>query len=866
MNSRTQERIQRWDSKPFTDGYEQLGRLADRGFSGGITADGAWLFSLNGRIVGIFDGELEDFETASGTIYEAPDPALPLLCSMHERGGEVRANYYTEETPLREVDRTLTDGSFTGYVELSEGVLSGDYYLVYYGGRRMAVAYIGNAERLLTGEEAFERAADEVGIYDVINVSVDVVDIPTRSTDAEPPAEDRTSGPTGEEDRSVSEPPADAAASSTDDEPDTERVSELEPVSEAGSDPVSESPPTNPTSESASTNSASADTDESTATPMPSADFEIDLTTAGRNDTSEEVTDSRNDTSEEATAGLGTDPEEDPADLDDLTAADTPPNDQSEATPMPAADLTSAEPDASESPPATDSESTAEGEVPQEPAVDADATDHITFDSDADTVGGVEDLVAAYEGDDEDETSDGDEPWTLDDIRDGREAPSDEGSDTHAATADVHDGSQPDSEHQPGTQRPTTPSADTRVVPSVDPENTKPVDESSSPDRSGGRQRTGTGTGTNASTSNTTDTDINTGSSATPSSSAPPEPSDEPASTATADRRDEPKPERQSEPDSEPETSSEEIALEPEVVASELDRLNRRVEELTAERDRLQSHTDEQEATIARLEAKIEDLEAEIERQTGSESAPPAGPSLTPDQLFRQTHLFIRYNSRSNPTLERALEDEAAAGDVASNLRLEHHTEFENEGATVDGQPYFEYLQTSLEYRFVDWLVNTLLYEIRNTDRTAEMADLYELLARIDRVDFRGTVSLADDDTPDVPDEVGFDVLVVDKRGKPLVGASITDSRKPVAPTVLESLEASASAVSANYPTFGAAFAVTSSFFEPGALEVTEQATSGGFLSRSSKLSYVNVSRKQGYHLCLVEARDSGFTLTVPEL
>ncbi len=848
MNSRTQERIQRWDSKPFTDGYEQLGRLADRGFSGGITADGAWLFSLNGRIVGIFDGALEDFETASGTIYEAPDPALPLLCSMHERGGEVRANYYTEETPLREVDRTLTDGSFTGYVELSEGVLSGDYYLVYYGGRRMAVAYIGNAERLLTGEEAFERAADEVGLYDVINVSVDVVDIPTRSADAEPPAEDRTSGQTGEEDRSVSEPPADAAASSADDGSNSERVSEPEPVSE--------SPPPNPPSESASTNAASADTDESTATPMPSADFEIDLTTAGRNDTSEEVTDSRNDTSEEATAGLGTDPEEDPADLDDLTAADTPPNDQSEATPMPAADLTSAEPDASESPPATDSEPTAEGEVPQESAVDADDTEDITFDSDADTVGGVDDLVAAYEGDEGDETTDGDEPWTLDDTRDGREAPSDEGADTHAATADVHDRRQPDSEHQSGTQRPTTPSADTRVVPSVDPENTKPVDESPSSDRSAGRQRTGT----DASTSTPTDTD--TGSSATPSSSAPPEPSDEPASTDTADRRDTSKPE----PEPEPETATEEITLEPEVVASELDRLNRRVEELTAERDRLQSHTDEQEATIARLEAKIEELEAEIERQNDSKSTPPAGPSLTPDQLFRQTHLFIRYNSRSNPTLERALEGEAAAGDVASNLRLEHHTEFENEGATVDGQPYFEYLQTSLEYRFVDWLVNTLLYEIRNTDRAAEMADLYELLARIDRVDFRGTVSLADDDTPDVPDEVGFDVLVVDKRGKPLVGASITDSRKPVAPTVLESLEAAASAVSANYPTFGAAFAVTSSFFEPGALEVTEQATSGGFLSRSSKLSYVNVSRKQGYHLCLVEARDSGFTLTVPEL
>ncbi|WP_432758191.1 DUF7527 domain-containing protein, partial [Halobacterium salinarum] len=41
---------------------------------------------------------------------------------------------------------------------------------------------------------------------------------------------------------------------------------------------------------------------------------------------------------------------------------------------------------------------------------------------------------------------------------------------------------------------------------------------------------------------------------------------------------------------------------------------------------------------------------------------------------------------------------------------------------------------------------------------------------------------------------------------------------------------------------------------------------SGGLLSRSDRESFVNVGRKAGYHLCLVEDRDDAFHLTVPEL
>src|SRR6056297_537564 len=158
MTTRTVEQVGNWESRSFSGGYRGLQELSDERFSGIVTAGPTRLCMTKGKVVGVLEGDIEDFEGASGTVHEAPSPALPLLAVMQERGDEVRAQYYTEDTPISEVDQTLTDGNFTGYVELSENVLSGDYYLVYHQGRSMSVAWVGNSQRLVTDEEAFEQA------------------------------------------------------------------------------------------------------------------------------------------------------------------------------------------------------------------------------------------------------------------------------------------------------------------------------------------------------------------------------------------------------------------------------------------------------------------------------------------------------------------------------------------------------------------------------------------------------------------------------------------------------------------------------------------------------------------------------------
>jgi hypothetical protein len=184
MQPGTAERLRGWAARPVPDGYAGLHELAAAGFSGAVSGGGAWLFMLNGNAVAVGDGSLDAFDGATTTAYEAPDDALPLLFAMRERGGEKRGQYYTERTALSEVHGTLSEGGFTGYVELSENVLSGDYYAVYYGGNAMYAAFVGESERLLTGSEAEEKAHDEVGLYDVVAVDLSVLDLPDPPADA----------------------------------------------------------------------------------------------------------------------------------------------------------------------------------------------------------------------------------------------------------------------------------------------------------------------------------------------------------------------------------------------------------------------------------------------------------------------------------------------------------------------------------------------------------------------------------------------------------------------------------------------------------------------------------------------------------
>jgi len=306
-------------------------------------------------------------------------------------------------------------------------------------------------------------------------------------------------------------------------------------------------------------------------------------------------------------------------------------------------------------------------------------------------------------------------------------------------------------------------------------------------------------------------------------------------------------------------------------IAEERDRLEERVESLTEENESLRGE-------IRELETEIEELEATAERAQPADASDSGGSGavagtgasgggpMTPRAALEGTDLFVRYDSKSAPTLEAANDGSADAAEVNENLRLDVHTQFEDEGVTVDGEPFESFLRETMAYRFVEWLVRTLPYEIRETGSMDGLRDLYDALPEVDRVEFHGEVARdAVEGEEGAPSET-FDVVVRDKMGESLFVANMNDARDPATGRMIVDLHEAASRVKDHSMALASAFFVTRSFFEPAALETASEATGGSLLRRDSRKSYVKLSRKQGYHLCLVEARGEDLHLNVPEL
>ncbi len=606
MDSRIEGRIEDWPSRSVANGLAGLRTLADEEFTGAITAGQTRVSMLNGRIIGVFDGTIDGLTDRSLTAYEAPATSLPLLWVMQRSETEPRARYYTKDTPLEEVDKTLSSGGFTGYIELSENVLSGDYYRIYYGGKALSLAFIGESEQLITGDEAFDRAADEIGIYEVFDVTVSIHELPTP------------------------------------DSPSEETASDEEPVE-------SEPPP--------------ADTQAAISEP-------------------------------------------------------------------------------SEEPPTADPETAETATSETSPSVSAD-----------------------------------------------RAVSSDQSQPTTSETTERH------------------------TIPALDPDQThRSTDDHSSAD-------------------STDYTDTSHG-----------------AATPTPTGR-----QQQT-------TRLNELTEKLETVTEQRDQLKQ-------ERETLKAKVSDLQATNKQLTERVQQLEDQIDTQPTASTDSASGQDLDAATALTQTDLFVRYDSKGQPTLADIPDGTADRSAVTDNLTLDHHTRFDADAVTIDDQPFDVFLRSTMEYQFVQWLVTELLYELIETHAEQTLRDVYRVLPEIDRLQLHGelTIQTETDEGP-TDREIPFDVIARDRMGDPLLVARLNDSRDPATGTMIEELTEAATAAAQTHDTLGAAFLVTASFFEPSALETATEAAGGGLLSRDNRQSHVKVSRKQGYHLCLVEARNETLHLTVPDI
>ncbi len=850
MDTRTQDRVEDWDGRPFSDGFDGLRDLADGEFTGAVEGAGTWLFMLNGRVVGVFDGTVDAFEDASGTAYRAPDPALVMLCTMWETGGETKAKYYTNDTPVEEVDDTLSSGSFTGYIELSENVLSGDYYVCYYGGRSLPVAFVGNSEQLLTGSEAFDRANDEVGIYEVRDVEISVVDIP------EP-----------------EEPDADGAGAG---------------VAGAGAD----------------TDTAASDID--TDQPSPATGTEHAASETADGDVSTSAGDAADD-GPSVTANIRAD--QDPtseADLD--TTAD---------------DVVAAPPADDDPEPRTDAGASENGPPDSEPERRSAPSDS-TPDRGSDPESGSERRSEPDRTDrgrsGEDRREDGETRGRADEAsrepgetrgrseraRRGDRDGADRGTRTSRTDrTDTDRGSQGRSAEGPGAERSSgsreaagetgaassgdplaSPNAgaggetggsddrlereaqwrETTTIPSIDPDNSSEGDGAPADDGSGsavaappaGRSEEPDGGAATNRGGRTADRRRET--------------AGEPLEREMLERED--KIDRLQQQVSDLEAERDELRAEAERLRAEAengadaDRLREENDRLESENRQLREQVSALESEVESLESEVDRLESALEEARASEPEPetPSGQQLSPAAAMAGTNLFVRYDSKGEDTLADAHSGTATKGDVNGNLRLEHHTSFDADDVVVAGRPYETFLRESIVFGYVDWVVRTLLFEVRDTGNQDALRDLYDTLPKIDRAELGGGVELDPDDEADVPAEIGFDVVLRNRMGAPLIVANVNESRDPATEEMMVNLNEDASAVKERHDDFVGAFMVTTSFFSPGALETADEATSGSLLSRDSRKSFVKLSRKRGYHLCLVETRDGNFHVNVPEL
>lgn len=862
MSTRVAERVDDWEERPFSDGYRGLQDLAGANFSGVVRAGGADLYMTKGTVVGIGGGAIEDFEEANGTAHRAPSPALPLLAVMQDRSDEVRAKYYTEDTPMAEVDETLSEGGFTGYVELSENVLSGDYYLVYHQGRSMSVAFVGNSQQLVDGEEAFETANDEVGIYEVRPVEVEAIEVPKPE-----PEENTMSGaepaPGPDSDAATAEPTTSDAAGATGEGAGEDGGPAARRQDEGGAEDADSEPP--------ASGSGGAD---GTAEP---ADGTPDPGRAGENRADQpgaDAADRRGEAAAEPSPETAETPRRDAAaevtteqEATDRTGEGTDPEGKRE----------------------TESAGAGPGRPPQqEPGPERDhdepSTDHGPPD---------ESREETAESADDGSGSAGARSTREDESRRSEPTPQSDNGPTGERSPEETEPS-PDSESETGrveeTGGKTGVALETRSVPSLDPGRTS-AGESRHGDapagpQSGTTRQTAAAGGSSASQSppSTPRTEPRAGGEPErgqqrardrdPGHSSGPEPDAAGAGVGGGDPN--------STEEGSGSTAGPETAQGPATASEDAADLRGRLEEREAELDRLEAELAEETERREQLEtqladvreerdelaAEVERLEAELERvEEEFGVAADASRRLTAAEALEGTDLFVRYRSKSGATLADAQDGEGRREDVTENLRLEQHTQFDADEVAVDGQDYGAFIRDRVEYQFVAWLVEDLLFEVRDAGGADGLVDLYDALPDIDRAELNGTVAVryTEEGTEQRGQET-FDIVLRDRMGNPLFVANLNDSRQGASEGMMEGLITAAERVGGSKDTLAGAFLVTESFFEPEALETAAEATKDGLLSRDKRKSFVNISRKRGYHLCLVEARNQNFHLAVPEL
>lgn len=188
---RRESLIRDWETDSFRGREAAVRQLGVQSFSGVVVADETTVVIVNGAAIRVTNGSITDLFDAELVVHEARNPAEPYLLALYGHCSEA-ARLYTRETPVGDAVSELADASFSGYVELSEHVYSGDYYAVFSGGDVEFLGIQSTERPPLSGTEARDAMYGEVGIYSINRAWMDPVDLTTDpSSWHEPSVRDR---------------------------------------------------------------------------------------------------------------------------------------------------------------------------------------------------------------------------------------------------------------------------------------------------------------------------------------------------------------------------------------------------------------------------------------------------------------------------------------------------------------------------------------------------------------------------------------------------------------------------------------------------------------------------------------------------
>lgn len=258
------------------------------------------------------------------------------------------------------------------------------------------------------------------------------------------------------------------------------------------------------------------------------------------------------------------------------------------------------------------------------------------------------------------------------------------------------------------------------------------------------------------------------------------------------------------------------------------------------------------------LEERVEEFQAEAPvSESESSETKSVEQTLERGEALDKLDVFLRYESRADPTIEDAAASEASQEEANENIKFEVHSQFDADETDIEGgKTPEEFLEETIEHRFVEHAATELLYEIMETNNKQGLQSLYDSIQQINRAEFNGSVEVGEE-------SVKFDLVIRDQRGRPLIVGDAENGNQPVKRDQIESLIDKANSVSGEYGQLGAAVFLTTSFYESGALESADKATKDGFISR--RQSVVKDSGNN-YQLCLLEGREDSFHMTMPEL